>query len=99
MDWGDLFRCEHDAALPQYARPVIAVNLGPLALHYLLNHSGMGYFRLGVIQYYLQQGMLERVLGMPEFSYPVYLVHPRERRPAGLNEAIQLLRRQVDKRM
>ena len=96
VDWGELFRREHHAALPQYASPVIAVNLGPLALHYLLNHSGMGYFRLGVIQPYLEQGLLERVYDLPEFSYPVYLVHPRERRPAGLDEAIDILHRQVD---
>lgn len=96
VDWGELFRREHDAALPYFASPVIAVNLGPLALHYLLNHSGAGYFRLGVVRSYLEQGVLERVPGMPEFSYPVYLVHPRERRPAGLDEAITLLYRQVD---
>lgn len=97
VDWGELFRREHDAALPQYASPVIAVNLGPLALDYLLNHSGMGYFRLGVVHSYLEQGVLERVPGMPEFSYPVYLIHPRERRPAGLDEAIELLYRQVER--
>lgn len=96
VDWGELFRREHDAALPQFASPVISVSLGPLALHYLLNHSGMGYFRLGVIQPYLQRGMLERVVDMPEFSYPVYLVHPRERRSEDLDEALALLRRQVD---
>lgn len=96
VDWGELFRREHDAALPLFASPVIAVNLGPLALHYLLNHSGMGYFRLGVVQPYLDQGRLERVPEMPEFSYPVYLVHPRERRAPGLDEAIGLLYRQVE---
>lgn len=95
VDWGEVFRREHDAALPQYASPVIAVNLGPLALHYLLNHSGMGYFRLSVVQPYLRQGLLERVPEMPEFSYPVYLVHPRERRAPGLEEAIDLLYRQI----
>ncbi len=74
---------------------MVAVNLGPLALHYLLHHSGMGYFRLGVIQPYLQRGLLERVADMPEFSYPVYLVHARQRLSADLVEAIALLRRQV----
>lgn len=59
------------------------MNLGPLALRFLLARGGSGYFRTRVVQPYLDSGRLLRVSAAPEFSYPVYLVHAR----AGLSEA------------
>ncbi|MGO2132887.1 MAG: LysR family transcriptional regulator [Halomonas sp.] len=96
VDWGETFRREHDAALPHLASPVVMTNLGPLALQYLLANSGSGYFRLSAVQSYLEQGHLERVPQMPEFSYPVYLVHAREKQPALLIEALRVLNSQLD---
>ncbi|MDN6296886.1 MAG: LysR family transcriptional regulator [Halomonas sp.] len=91
VDWGEVFRREHDAVLPQLASPVMMLNLGPLALEYLLANAGSGYFRLSAVRAYLDSGRLERVPGMPEFAYPVYLVHPRERLSPHLREALALL--------
>lgn len=91
VDWGEVFRREHDAVLPQLASPVMMLNLGPLALEYLLANAGSGYFRLSAVQDYLDAGRLERVPRMPEFAYPVYLVHPRERLSPHLRDALSLL--------
>lgn len=91
VDWGAHFRQQHDAALPEMARPALRMDLGPLAIQYLLSNGGSGYFRTRVVQPYLEQGLLERVSAAPEFSYPVYLVYPRNRPLAALADAIQCL--------
>ena len=95
IDWGDGFRRQHDAALPEHARPALSFNLGPLALQYILEHGGSGYFRTRVVQSYLGRGVLERVPQAPEFTYPTYLVYARERDSAALQQAFELLRRVV----
>lgn len=92
VDWGDDFRRQHDAALPHQARAAISFNLGPVALHYILENGGSGYFRSRVVQSYLTSGALERVHKAPEFSYPTYLVYSRERDSAALQQAIEWLR-------
>ena len=92
IDWGEGFRQQHDAALPDKARTAISFNLGPLALQYILDCGGSGYFRRRVVQSYLDRGLLERVAAAPEFSYPTWLVYSRERDSAVLQRALQVLR-------
>ncbi|MFS9669246.1 hypothetical protein Q6291_31065, partial [Klebsiella pneumoniae] len=45
IDWGQGFRQQHDTALPDKARAALSFNLGPLALQYILEKGGAGYFR------------------------------------------------------
>jgi DNA-binding transcriptional LysR family regulator len=92
IDWGTDFRRQHDAALPDKARAALSFNLGPLALQYILENGGSGYFRTRVVQSYLDSGVLERVPKAPEFSYPTYLVYSRDRDSATLQLAFELLR-------
>lgn len=92
IDWGEAFRRQHDAALPQYARASLTLNLGPLALHYILQKGGSGYFRTRVVQQHLEEGRLQQVPDMPEFSYPVYLMSRRSGQNAQLQDVLQILR-------
>ena len=92
IDWGEEFRRQHDAALPDQARAAVTFNLGPLALQYILESGGAGYFRSRVVQQYLQTGMLQRVPLAPEFSFPTYLVYPRQHNCGVLERALQVLR-------
>ncbi|KPG92221.1 LysR family transcriptional regulator [Pseudomonas sp. RIT-PI-q] len=92
IDWGDGFRKAHDAALPENARAAISFNLGPVALQYILDNGGSGYFRTRVVQSYIESGILERVVSAPEFSYPTYLVYSRDRSTPELQMAIGLLK-------
>ena len=92
IDWGEEFRRQHDAALPDQARAAVTFNLGPLALQYILESGGAGYFRSRVVQQYLQTGMLQRVPLAPEFSFPTYLVYPRQHSCGVLERALQVLR-------
>lgn len=95
VDWGEDFRRRHDAALPDKARASLSINLGPLALQYILDSGGSGYFRSRVVQSYLERGILERVPKAPEFSYPTYLVYSRDRDAPALQQAFAVLREVV----
>lgn len=95
IDWGEAFRRQHDAALPDCSRPAMSFNLGPLALQFILDQGGSGYFRTRVVQAYLDSGALERVPQAPEFTYPTFLVYTRERGGEALQQALAVVRRQV----
>ena len=92
IDWRPVFRKQHDQALPEHTRAALTFSLGPLALQYLLQCGGRGYFRTRVVQRYLNEGLLERVAHAPEFSYPVYLVHARASESPALSKAVEALR-------
>lgn len=97
IDWGSDFRRQHDSALPDKAKAVLSFNLGPLALQYILQNGGAGYFRTRVVQSYLDSGVLERVPKAPEFSYPTFLVYSRDRDSLVLQQAFELLRQLVQR--
>ena len=92
VDWGEEFRRQHDAALPSRTRAPVIFDFGPLALQYILESGGSGYFRSRVVRHYLETGMLQRVTMAPEFSFPVYLVYARQRTSEVLEQAIGQLR-------
>jgi len=92
VDWGPAFRRQHDAALPELARTPLYFSLGPLALQYLLQEGGRGYFRARVVQRHLDEGVLRRVERAPEFAYPIYLVYSRAKDSPLLQRAFELLR-------
>ncbi|MCP8466216.1 LysR family transcriptional regulator [Pseudomonas sp. ZM23] len=95
VDWGEGFRQQHDSALPERAKAPVTFNLGPLALQYILENGGSGYFRTRVVQSYLDRKVLRRVPKAPEFSYPTYLVYSRDRDSQALQQAFTLLREVV----
>ncbi|MBT8766668.1 LysR family transcriptional regulator [Metapseudomonas boanensis] len=94
-DWGPEFRQRHDVALPDKARAAVSTNLPPMALQYILQCGGSGYFRTRVAQRHLDSGALERVEMAPEFTYPTYLVYSRDKDSPALREAIGILREVV----
>lgn len=93
VDWGPDFRKEHDAAFADQAPHALSFNLGPLALQYLLQVGGRGYFRTRVTTRALRKGLIRIVPNAPEFSYPVFLVYSRKRTADRLHDAFPLLRR------
>jgi DNA-binding transcriptional LysR family regulator len=95
VDWGPDFRKEHDAALPDKSRNVLSFTHGPLAMHYLLQCGGSGYFRTRVTKRALAEERIRIVPNAPEFSYPVFLVYSRERDSDLLQRSFELLRQVV----
>lgn len=75
VDWGADFRASEQVAFPHLSDPAVAVSLGPLALSYLLNVGGSGYFRLSAVRQYLADRRLRPVESAPEFSYSVHMVY------------------------
>lgn len=73
LDWGPEFLRQHGMDFPD-VMPDLFIDLGPLALSYVLSAGGSGYFRMSAVQQHLASGRLQIVEGSPQFSYPVYAV-------------------------
>jgi DNA-binding transcriptional LysR family regulator len=75
VDWGRDFALHHSQSFPDLGNPGVFVGLGPLALSYILEVGGSGYFRKRAVHLFLQTGALRMVPGAPEFSYPAYAIY------------------------
>jgi LysR family transcriptional regulator, flagellar master operon regulator len=91
VDWGPDFSLHHGVSFPE-ATPSLFVNLGPLALSYVLAAGGSGYFRKRTVQPYIDSGVLHLVAGAPQFSYPIYVVYSANADDAVLEPALAGLR-------
>jgi DNA-binding transcriptional LysR family regulator len=74
VDWGPDFAHHHGLSFPEGNNSGLFVGLGPLALTYILEAGGAGYFRQRAVAPYLASGKLHLVAGAPSFFYPVYAV-------------------------
>jgi DNA-binding transcriptional LysR family regulator len=74
VDWGPDFAHHHELSFPEDTNPGLFVGLGPLALTYILEAGGSGYFRQRVVAPLIAAGKLHPVAGAPSFVYPVYAV-------------------------
>jgi DNA-binding transcriptional LysR family regulator len=75
IDWGEEFAASYHAAFPEAPNAVVSASYGPLALDYILAVGGSGYFRMGVVRSFLDEGRLALIPNSPEFSYSAYAVH------------------------
>lgn len=74
VDWGPDFAHHHELSFPEDNNPGVFVGLGPLALTYILEAGGSGYFRQRVVAPHIAAGQLHLVPGAPSFFYPIYAV-------------------------
>jgi hypothetical protein len=74
VDWGPDFAHHHELSFPEDTNPGLFVGLGPLALTYILEAVGSGYFRQRVVAPHVAAGKLHLVAGAPSFFYPIYAV-------------------------
>lgn len=95
VDWGPDFAREYAASFPEAEAPALFVNLGPLALRYVLQAGGSGYFRMHAVEPLIASGELHLVPGMPQFSYPIYVVYSAEAQEPLLAQALAGLRKVV----
>jgi len=77
VDWGPAFERSFRAAFPQLANQAVFVSHGPLALLHLLETGGSGYFRLSVVEPYLETRQLHAVPDAPAFGHSMHLVYSR----------------------
>jgi DNA-binding transcriptional LysR family regulator len=74
VDWGPDFAHHHELSFPEDTNPGLFVGLGPLALNYILEAGGSGYFRQRAVAPHIAAGKLHLVAGAPSFFYPIYAV-------------------------
>lgn len=82
----------HNVNFPEATNPGLFVGVGPLALGYILEAGGTGYFRMRSVQPHPENGKLHRVPSAPEFSYPAYAVHGTNADESVLRTALEGLR-------
>ena len=75
VDWGPDFAAHHNVSFPQLSNAGTYVDLGPLALQFILSAGGSGYFRAHAVAPHLRSGRLKLVRGAPEFLFPAYAVY------------------------
>ena len=75
VDWGSDFATRHGGSFPEFSTPGLFVGLGPLALDYIAQAGGAGYFRRTAVEPHLATGRLRLVPDAPEFAHPVYAVY------------------------
>lgn len=92
VDWGPEFAAHHNLTYPERSNPGIYVDLGPLALQFILKAGGSGYFRQHAVAPYLREKRLSLVRGAPEFLYPAYAVYPEAADPKIVTPALTGLR-------
>lgn len=92
IEWGEEFTLQFDRCVPFNRQAAMQFSLGPMALKYLLAKGGNGYFRTRVVDQYLKEGLLHRIKGAAEFTYPIYLVyHKNNTSPDGFEQAKKIL--------
>lgn len=74
VEWNSDFSQRYAASFSDNI-PSFVVNLGPLALNYILSEGGSGYFRMNAVRPYLKSRKLHLVTGAPRFSFPLYAAH------------------------
>ena len=75
VDWGPEFRTSHHTAFPDAGSAALSVNDGPLAMQYILNVGGSGYFRMEAARPYIEAGRLHAIPNKPRFSYSIYALY------------------------
>lgn len=92
VDWGSEFAMSHNVSFPEASNPGLFVGLGPLALGYIIEAGGSGYFRTRAVRPYLKSGQLRLVKDAPEFSYSAYAVYGANADQTLLGPALEGLR-------
>ncbi len=87
VDWGSEFGLHHSMSLSE-EMPALFIDLGPLALSYILSTGGSGYLRMSVVDPHISAGQLRIVPDAPQFSYPIYVVYTGNTDDAVLGPAL-----------
>jgi len=75
VDWGPEFRLSHDEAFRGADAPAVAFGLGALALRYIRERTGSGYFPLRVVADLIARGEVMLNENAPRFHRPAYAVY------------------------
>lgn len=91
VDWGPEFALRHAMNFSEDT-PALFIDLGSLALSYVLSTGGSGYFRMSAVEPHVRSGRLHLAVGAPQFSYPIYVVYTGNIDDPVLGPALSALR-------
>lgn len=91
VDWGPEFRVAHDEAFRGADAPAVAFGLGALALRYIRERTGSGYFPLRVVAALIERGELTLKDDAPRFHRPAYAVYRAADINAVLTQALDAM--------
>lgn len=97
VDWGTDFRDDHAAAFPKLANPGLNLDIGTMALDYVLENGVSGYFPERLVARHIARGKLRRSARARKFVYPVYMVYPETRDEEAFEPILASLRRHAEK--
>ena len=92
IDWGPEFYAQHTNSYPELERPAQVANIGWLGVQLILANGGSCFLPIRMAKEFLEEGKLYRVPDSPVFRLPAYMVFPRERESAALEQALEGLR-------
>ena len=97
INWGPDFQLDHASAHPELSSPGLNMDLGPMALSYVLNNAASAYFPMRLIKPHLQRGRLRMPKRVRKFVYPVYMIYPESRDEEAYEPILWGLRREAAK--
>lgn len=97
VDWGPDFSNDHAIAFPKLATPGLNLDVGPVALEYVLETGASGYFPARLVQRHVVRGRLRRPKRARKFVYPVYMVYPEARDEEAFEPILAGLRQHAEK--
>lgn len=97
INWGPDFQLDHASAHPELTSPGLNMDLGPLALSYVLGNPATGYFPMRLVKQHIARGRLRLPKRVRKFVYPVYMVFPESRDEEAYEPILDGLRREAAK--
>lgn len=97
VNWGPDFQLDHASAHPELTSPGLNMDLGPLALSYVLGNRASGYFPMRLVKQHIARGRLRLPKRVRKFVYPVYMIYPESRDEEAYEPILGGLRREAAK--
>ncbi len=95
VDWGPDFREDHAMAFPKRAGARLTLDIGPMAVDYLLSNEGSGYLPQRLVRGHLSRGRLKLVARARRFAVPVGALYPESREESDFGPILDSLRARV----
>ena len=95
IDWGPDFQQDHAAAHPELTNPGLNLDLGAVAIDYVLTTHSSAYFPVRLVRSHLARGRLKSPKRARKFVYPVGMVYPQARDEEAYEPILNGLRREA----
>lgn len=97
VNWGPEFELDHAAVFPKLKSPSLNLDVGSIAVDYLVNNQARGYVPYRLAHQLIARGRLIEVRRERRFTYPVYMVYPEERDVEAFTPILSALRRHASR--